>query len=288
MTGFGLHLPTFDPVRTGERRPITQYARQAEAAGFDALWAGDHLWCPSPALEATTCLAAAAAVTERVALGFSVLLAGIRQPAFTAKSLQTIDQLAPGRRLVLGVGVGGEFAREFELAGLRRSQRGRLLDDALDQLPALLTDKLEPAISALPPVYIGGRGDAALERVARVGDGWLPIWVSPDRIRSTAQRLGELAAERGRPAPKIALLLGVCVDADEARARAAAEGYLRGQYRMGLDQVERWNPVGSVERIRDYVYQHIAAGVHEFVLMPLTPRPLGQVDPLASVVEGLG
>ena len=65
MTRCGILLPTFDPLRTGEVPPVIEAARLAEALEFDAVWAGDHLACPAPVLDAALCLSAAAAVTER-------------------------------------------------------------------------------------------------------------------------------------------------------------------------------------------------------------------------------
>ena len=62
----GVLLPNFDAVRTGEPLPIVPAARLAEELGFDAAWVGDHLACPAPGLDAPSCLAAAAAVTERI------------------------------------------------------------------------------------------------------------------------------------------------------------------------------------------------------------------------------
>src|SRR3954469_18145522 len=104
MTRCGVLLPTFDPLRRGGPARVVEAARLAEDLGFDAVWAGDHLAAPAPNLDAPTCLAAAAVATERVALGLSVLLLGLRQPAWTAKQLVTIDVLSGGR-LTVGVGV---------------------------------------------------------------------------------------------------------------------------------------------------------------------------------------
>lgn len=123
MTRYGVLLPTFDPLRIGGAPRVAAAAARAEQLGFDAVWAGDHLACPAPVLDAPSCLAAAAAVTERVSLGLSVMLVGLRQPAWVAKQLATIDALSHGR-LQLGVGVGGEFPEEFEAVGARLSLRG--------------------------------------------------------------------------------------------------------------------------------------------------------------------
>ena len=276
-------------------------ARSAEALGFDGVWAGDHLACPAPGLDAPSVLAAAAAVTERVSLGFSVLLLGLRPPAWAAKQLATIDALAPGR-LRLGVGVGGEFPDEFAAAGVPRHQRGARLDAGLAVLPDLLQGRpvahasraltltapaLEPSVRAMPPLYVGGRGEPALRRAARAGDHWLPMWLDPGELEIRADRLAELAATHDRPPPGLALVLGVRVDPDEPAARRGAAAHLNGQYRLPLEVVERWTPLGSIDRVQDQLRAYVDAGVREFVLMPLGPDPLTQYERLAEVVSGL-
>jgi probable F420-dependent oxidoreductase len=299
MTRIGVLLPTFDPMRVGAPSQLLDAARRAERLGFDGIWAGDHLQCPAPGLDAIAALAACAAVTERITLGFAVLLLGARQPAWTAKQLITIDQLAPGR-LALGVGVGGEFPEEFEAAGVSVSQRGARLDEALDLLPALLGGRrvshdgkalqltappLMPPISRVPPIYVGGRAEPAMRRAARFGEAWMPMWMSPDKLRQRSQHLGELAAEYERPTPGLKLLLGVHVDPDEARARQQASAYIHGQYGMDLDRVERWTPYGSAERVAEYLAGHVEAGVGEFVLMPLSGDSLTQYERCAEMRE---
>ena len=89
-------LPNFDAVGSGKPPPVVAAARLAEELGFDAAWAGDHLACPAPGLDAPSCLSAAAAVTERISLGISVMLLGLRQPAWSAKILATIDPSPAG------------------------------------------------------------------------------------------------------------------------------------------------------------------------------------------------
>ena len=299
MTRIGVLLPTFDPMQVGAPSQLLDAARRAEQLGFDGIWAGDHLQCPAPGLDAVASIAACAAVTERVTLGFAVLLLGARQPAWTAKQLITIDRIAPGR-LALGVGVGGEFPEEFEAAGVNVSQRGARLDEVLELLPALLGGQqvrhqgkalqlnapaLLPPISKLPPVYVGGRGEPAMRRAARFGDAWMPMWLSPDKVRQRAGRLAELAAEHGRPAPALKLLLGVHVDSDEARARDQARAYIKGQYRMELDRVQRWTPCGSVQRVAEFLAGQVEAGVGEFVLMPLSGDSLTQYERCAEIRE---
>lgn len=299
MTRYGILLPTFDPLRIGGAPRVAEAAVRAEQLGFDAVWAGDHLACPAPVLDAPICLAAAAAVTERVSLGLSVMLVGLRQPAWLAKQLATIDALSHGR-LKLGVGVGGEFPDEFEAVGAPLSRRGARLDETLAVLPDLLTGRpvdhagaaltlrvpaLEPAMSRPPPILVGGRGDAALRRTARFGDAWLPMWLTAEKLSHRAEQLAELADANGRPRPGLALLLGVHVDPDRSRARREAASYLAGQYGLALQAVERWSALGSIDRVAECVAAYRAAGVQEFVLMALARDPIRQHERLAELRE---
>jgi probable F420-dependent oxidoreductase len=296
MTRYGVLLPTFDPLRAGAW-PVAQAARRAEELGFDAVWTGDHLACPAPGLDGPSCLAAAAAVTGRVALGLSVMLLALRPPAWAAKQLTTIDTLSGGR-LVLGVGVGGEFPGEFAAAGVPVAERGRRVDETLSVLPSLLTGRpvkhdgrvlsldvpaLEPAMAKPPPIFVGGRSQRAMQRAVRFGDAWLPMWLEPDTVAQRAGVLAQMATQQGRRAPSIALLLGVRVDDDLGRARGEAAAHLQGQYALPLHVVERWTALGGVERVAETVEAYRTAGVSEFMFMPLGSDPIGQYDRLAEV-----
>jgi alkanesulfonate monooxygenase SsuD/methylene tetrahydromethanopterin reductase-like flavin-dependent oxidoreductase (luciferase family) len=284
----GVNLPTFDPLRVGGPPKFVAAAQLAEESGFDAVWVGDHLHMPAPVYDSTVALSAVAATTSRVKLGFGVLLLGLRQPAWIAKQLTTIDALAPGR-LLLGVGVGGEFPAEFEALGLSVSRRGRLLDEALAELPDWLqgrsTPPLAPPISAPPPIWVGGRSDAALQRAARIGDGWLSTWMSTERLREQKELLAAQSQALGRPCPALGLALSVHVDANEGRAREAAEDYTQAMYGMPFDRVARYTPVGSAERVAERIAAYAEAGVEEFVLTPLTGEPLAQIPRLAELRE---
>ena len=298
----GVLLPNFDPRRAGGPWPITRAARLAEELGFAAVWAGDHLACPAPGLDAPACLAAAAAVTDRIDLGFSVMLLGLRAPAWAAKQLASIDVLAGPGRLRLGVGVGGEFPEEFQAAGVPLNQRGARLNDALTVLPDLLAGKpvdhegaalsvhspaLEPAMAAPPPIYVGGRGEPALRRAARFGDAWLPMWLSADKVAQRSAQLAELAAAHDRPCPRTALLVLTRIDDDRAAVRAQAEAHVRGQYRMALEVIERWTVLDSIDGAVERLYEYLAAGVSEILLLTLGDDPLTQYERLAEVNAGL-
>ena len=139
----------------------------------------------------------------------------LRHPVTVARQLATIAQLAPGR-LTLGVGLGGEDRHEIEICGVDPKTRGRRMDECLHILRRLadgtpvtfdgeffaLDDALIlPAPSPSIPLVVGGRSDAAVSRAARLGDGWLGIWVSPRRYGAVRDR-HRTAGGRGREGPE--------------------------------------------------------------------------------------
>jgi alkanesulfonate monooxygenase SsuD/methylene tetrahydromethanopterin reductase-like flavin-dependent oxidoreductase (luciferase family) len=295
---WGVLLPTFDALGRGTP-PVVAAARRAEELGFDALWAGDHLLSHPPVLDALCALSAAAAVTSRIELGVSVLQLGLRQPAWVAKQLATVEALAPGR-FRLGVGAGGEYPDEFLAAGVSRRTRGRRLDEILRILPALLRGEqvdhpgplapvrvpgLRPAVSSPLPVSVGGRSDAALRRAARYGDQWMGMWLGAGTVRACARQLAALAAEHGRPVPSIAMLVLVNVNHDAGTARREAAELVSAQYRMPLRTVERWTAYGPPHAVAAMLRDYTGAGVSEFVLMPASADVLGQYERLAAVRE---
>lgn len=300
-TGFGVMLPSFDPFRTGAP-PLLEGAELAEELGFDSGWVGDHLSFHPPVLDAVSALAAVAARTQRLALGTGVLLLPLRNAVWTAKQLATIAALAPGR-LLLGVGVGGENPAEFEAAGVPVAGRGRRLDEGIAILTALLRGEavehpgpllptrspaLEPAPASAPPLIVGGRSEAALRRAASAADGWLGVWMSARRVRTVRARLDELAVECGRPPVALQLMVFVHVTVDASPAavaagRAEAAAFVKGQYGLAFEKLERWVLVGDPAHVAAELTELRAAGATGFVMMAAAADPLEQYRRLAAV-----
>lgn len=295
-TGFGVMLPSFDPLRIG-RLPLLAGADLAEELGFDSGWVGDHLSFHPPVLDALTALGAVAARTDRLVVGTGVLLLPLRQPVWTAKQLATVSALAPDR-LLLGVGIGGENPAEFEAVGVPVAERGRRLDESLEIVTALLRGEavdhpgpllptrapaLEPAPAAVPPVVVGGRSEAALRRAARVADGWLGVWMSARRVREVRAQLEDYAAHYGRPSCSLLMMVFVHVTDDLEAGRAEAAAFARGQYGPAAERLKRWIQVGTEARIAAELAELRAAGVEGFVLVPAAADVLGQYHRLAAV-----
>jgi probable F420-dependent oxidoreductase len=175
-----------------ERLPAK--AQAYEDAGADSLWVSDGMFRPAqaeafipPVLDAMTALAALAAVTSRVGLGTSVVVAAQWPPALFAQIATTLDQLSGGR-LLLGLGAGWERV-QLEANGVPFQRRGARLEEIIEALrhlwsgsraafegsfyriPAL---RVAPSLrSGGPPLLVGGRTPSGLRRAARLGDGFI-------------------------------------------------------------------------------------------------------------------
>ncbi len=127
-------------VLTGQDSDTTKrQAQRAEALGFDSLWVGDHVAFHVPIAESLTTLAFAAGATERIALGTAVYLLALRHPTHAAKITATLDRLSGGR-LVLGVGLGGEFPPEWQAVGVPVAERASRVEESIPLIRRLWSE----------------------------------------------------------------------------------------------------------------------------------------------------
>jgi alkanesulfonate monooxygenase SsuD/methylene tetrahydromethanopterin reductase-like flavin-dependent oxidoreductase (luciferase family) len=225
----GLILPTSTPDPSqpilGDVRAA---ARLAEEAGVESVWSTDHLIASAPMLDSTVALTTAAAVTERIKIGYGVMLLALRPVAWAAKQVTSL-QYVSGDRLLLGVGTGNPAHGDvgWRAAGTSYEDRGQRTDEALAVLPDLiagrkvqLAEGLEAAIApgaTVPPLLVAGDGKKALARAARFGDGWISIGLAVDDVPARIAALEELAAGYGRPRPAVTIV-GAQLDDDQAKA----------------------------------------------------------------------
>jgi probable F420-dependent oxidoreductase len=167
---------------------IAAVAGAADLAGFFYVGVCDHVAIPSelaPRMGAVwydtiATLSWLAAQTTSTRLLSTVFNVAYRHPLVTAKAFATLDRLSGGRA-VIGVGAG-HLEREFAALGADFTARGRIADDALRTIDAVLRagalDGMEVAPLSVqtprPPIWVGGSAPAAVRRAARLGDGWLP------------------------------------------------------------------------------------------------------------------
>ncbi|WP_028064479.1 LLM class flavin-dependent oxidoreductase [Solirubrobacter soli] len=270
----GIGLPSTIRGATGAQ--IVDWARRAEARGFSSLGTIDRVVYAN--YEPLTALAAAAAVTERIKLVTSILIAPLRvSGAMLAKQAASVDALSGGR-LVLGVAVGGR-EDDYEAAGAEFRTRGKDFDQMLAEWQEIWDgEAIGPA--AHPTVIIGGSSPAAFRRAA-AHDGWIMGGGSPDNFREGLVKLQSVW--QGDDPPRT-LALGYFALGD--RAQEAAQAYLGDYYAFLGDYTQMIvdSAAKDAETIRAAVQGFADAGCDELILFPCDPDP-GQVDLLADALE---
>lgn len=258
-------------------REVTTFARHVEGVGLDGIFVGDHLAPSTPHPDSTLILAVAAAATERVAIGFGVMVLALRGPAWAAKQVATLQTLSDGR-LILGVGAGGEMhgASAWQAVGVPYAERGPRTDAALRVLSGLVTGaktnlesgsqlQLSPG-APMPPLWIGGMSHVALRRAAAFGDAWFPSMMLAAQLPAARSRLLTLAEQNQRPAPALALGAAAILgppqpDARDAFARALIDGYGVPPARAGHVPI-----TGDIPRVADRLAEYAYAGVDHLVI----------------------
>jgi probable F420-dependent oxidoreductase len=298
VIGFGAQLSMHPPAEQFE------LVQRLEAAGYDSVWTGDHMSFHNPIHESITLLASYAPITRRIKLGVGVYLLALRSPAVAAKQAATLDVLSGGR-LVFGVGVGGENPKEFELCGIPHKERGARVNEAIDAVRTLWRDtpasfhgrftrfesvSIDPKpVQQLPPIWIGGRSDAALARAGRQGDGWMSYVVQADRY---AQSLDKIRAAAGTAARSMdtftaAHLVFITIGRDYEAAKRAWVGVLSKRYAQDFEPLaKRYGVIGTPEQCAEQLERFRAAGCNYFVMSAIgDPRDeRAQLETIAAEI----
>jgi probable F420-dependent oxidoreductase len=273
--------------------PDLERSAAFESLPIDSLWVGGHVVSPNPTPEVMTSLARLSAVTERVTIGTSVLVLPLYPPAIVAKQVADLDRATDGR-VVLGVGVGGEYAEEFRACQVPISERGRRTDEAIALLRRLWTGeeishdgpfyamenvKVHPAPTQPggPPVVVAGRKEPAMKRAALLGDGWMPYLYSPRRYAASAATIRGVAQDTDRDLSTFGwyAFVFVNVDRDGDRARDGAARMLGGTYSQDFRaMVDNVAAAGTPEEVRRKLEGFVEAGARHFVFAP-APGPDG-------------
>ncbi|MCC6434491.1 MAG: LLM class flavin-dependent oxidoreductase [Acidimicrobiales bacterium] len=263
-------------ISMGLLRGAKEEARRAEALGYDYLLTGEHLMFYTPVANNLVSLAAAAGATETIKLMSGIVLVPLYPAALLAKQVAMLDVVSGGR-FSLGVGVGGEFPKEFEAVGVPVKERGARTDEALQVIDKLLTEKdvhfdgrftklngvsIAPRGIQKPrlPFWVAGRKDVAMRRAARYAEGWLPYMYTPEMLDESMTKIEAFTAEAGRPAGTVqgGLFIFTCVHEDRATALDMANQQLSKQYNQDFSKmVAKYTIAGSpddcVARLREYI-----------------------------------
>jgi probable F420-dependent oxidoreductase len=265
-----------------------QDVSRIEELGYDSAWTSEHIFFYFPTFDALTSLAAMAARTTRIRLGTAVLLLPLRPAALAAKEIASVDIISGGR-VVLGIGVGGEYPKEFEAVGVPVRERGARTDEALRVLKLLYGEdnvrfdgrftKLDgvtlapkPAQPGGPPLWVAGRSEAAMRRAGRFGDGYVPYLFSPERFRDGLAKAREHAEKAGRDPSAVtgAIYQFVALADNYEEGKKAAIEDLSRRYNQPFDNiVDRYVVMGNADDCARRLGDFAEAGVEHFILVPI-------------------
>lgn len=279
----GVRVGIFPAVGQLEYRPdrLRAVLDGVAAAGIDHACVGDHVSFFT-GMGSDGLISAASMLTAHPGLPVyvGVYLLPLRHPVPVARQLATIAQFAPGR-LTLGVGIGGEDRHEVEVCGVDPRTRGRRMDECLAVLRALADGApvdyageffslqgalVLPAPSPRVPLIVGGRSAAAVSRAARLGDGWLGIWVSPRRFTAVREQVAREAAEAGREVAGFEYALNVWCGFASTReqARRILSARMQAFYQMPYEPFEAYSPYGTPQDVAEFLRPYVDAGCSVF------------------------
>ena len=285
----GYLLPTRERVMEGQHRtaPLLDLAGRAQTLGFDSIWVGDSVTA-RPRHDALTLLAAVGVHAPRVELGTAVLLPALRNPVLLAHQAATLDQISDGR-FILGVGIASDVANirsEFEACGVPWERRVGRMMEGLRLCRALWSGErvawegrwrvrdatLGPAPHRVggPPIWVGGNGPAALERVGRHFDGWFPNGPDAAQFGRDLATIHDIARAAGRNPDAItaAAYLTLMMDEDRTRADARMDAFMQHYYGQpaAAMRARQQNYAGPAAGAAAWLAGFIRAGATHLVL----------------------
>jgi len=311
IQGLGLILPTFpqgsDEVPGAAELGMT--AQAAEIAGASALWACDHLFWHRPSLECMMALALAASHTKTSTIGTCVMQLPLRPAALVAKQAAGLQHLAGGR-FVLGVGVGSHEG-EYRAVGARYETRGQDLDRSIQQMRALWGAGMEAETGAegdsqarqaetervylqLPapapiPIWVGGSSTASLDRAARLGNGWIPLFMTPSSYSAANRELEERAEKLGRDPAEItrAVVLFVAPSSSASGGNSIASkeaglSWMSSLYGLPPRAFARHLVSGTAPQVADQIHEYFEAGAQHVALFVADDRPVDAFSELCA------
>ena len=307
---FGVRLPVSGPLASAEA--IVGIAKKSEALGYDSIWVHDHISWPKEAhehhissgsadalirdspplfLESISTLSYLAGLTSSIKLGVACMVLPCRNPIYLAKQSANLDVLSNGR-LILGAGLGSRTTRlskEFELFGVPVKTRGERFDEYASVLKSLWTGKEKeyngkyinfkdfeiyprPKQTPHPPLWVGGWSEGSAIRAAKVGDGWIPGWLTPREMGERVKIIDGLLAQTNRDPSKftIAVEKYLCLNKDSSVALGKALRTIsqsRDTYERTIDQIDFAKDVhvfGNASEVQSRVQKFVDSGVTHF------------------------
>ncbi len=278
-----------------------EYIDKAEAWGIDSIWLSDHMMGERQEVSIVPMMAAIAARTRRLKFGPSVMMLPLRHPIAVAREIATLHYLSHGR-VIMAVGLGAD-EKEALAFNVPVKQRGSMTDEGVEIIRKLWSSTnvthqgkhyqfenvtITPRPATKIDIWVGGRSDAALKRVARIGDGWFASFVTPQEFKEAEGKIAEWAVAYGRENDDIEAgsIIFCHVDPDANKARQAFIDFFSGNQRRPPDRMLERSAVGTPEACREILQRYVDHGLTKFALWPAC-RPQQLIDQLAFYAQDI-
>ncbi|HUY26475.1 MAG TPA: LLM class flavin-dependent oxidoreductase [Candidatus Binataceae bacterium] len=282
-------LPVSDRIRfgvtagVGNPEQARHWIDEIAQWGYDIVWAGDHVAFTGPINDPLIQLSYFSALRPELTFGTSVYLLPLRNPVTTAKVVATLDRMLGAGHFIFGVGVGGEFPPEFEASGVPVKQRGGRATESIQIIKRLWSEaqvehrgkyfsfgairmEPKPATPGGPPIFVGGRAEAALRRAALCGDGWMPYVITPKRVSEGLEFIARETQRAGRKLERFGTgvyLFCTLGPTYEAALGVAAE-ILSKRYAMDFrEPAKRYAALGTPAQVAERIGEFIKAGARD-------------------------
>jgi probable F420-dependent oxidoreductase len=277
---------------------VAEFARRAEALGFDRITTGEHLMDgnpPRPTLLGIPTMAAAAGATKTLRVMTGIVIAPLYNPVLLAKLVGTLDLVSNGR-VDFGIGISGQRGTQIEFDAVQVSvrTRGRRTNEMLEVMKRLWTEEHvthhgrffdfedvtllpKPVQQPHPPIWVSGRSDAAMQRAALLGDGWYPYLFTVRRLQRTNEAIRQIAGEAGRDLTGFhwGLNQPTSISEDGSIAMAQAVANVGQRYvtpdRSAEDLAQALCIAGTPEDCVVGIQERVEAGVRDFNFSFLSP-----------------
>jgi probable F420-dependent oxidoreductase len=281
-------LAWVNPAPLTKPQNLINFAKKCDAMGCHSMWTIDRIAYDN--LEPLTLLATAAAVTEKIRLGTSVLLGNTRHPVHLAKMIATLDFISNGR-MTIGLGFGSREA-DYKAVEIPYENRGSRAVEQVQLMKRLWTEENvthkgkfftvenltvgpKPIQKPHPPIWTGGSAETALKRAGTWANGFISGSAAIAEFHVTWDKIASYAAAAGRNPNDItkASLAFMAINNDKAKAVKAVEDYTMRYYGRIRTAVEPVSIVGSPAQCSEKIHSFLGKGLDTLIIGVADPDP---------------
>lgn len=274
------------PFKNTDPETFLEFVDYCEQLDIDSLWLSDRIIAPNITLDPLTFMSYMASRMKNMKFGTSAIVLPTRNPVILAKELATLDFLSKGR-LLLVVGLGSNESKDFGAVGVDVSERAQRTDESISVMRKLWTEKdvsfqgkfnsldnvtllPRPCQAGGPPIWVGGRSQAALKRAGCIGDGWLVSAATKEEVSTGIIEIKRHASNANNIIEDDHYGVFLPFLFAKSEKHALAEISKQPVFRQDIP-LESYMALGNPQEIRKRIQDYMDAGVSKFVMRPIGP-----------------